>query len=298
MYSIFTPTTGLWPGSGNDVDLEVLRRGSRSTTPPLLFVHGAYAGAWCWDAHFLPWFARRGWRACAPSVRGHGKSGDREHLHGASIEDYVEDVLRVASELERPPVLVGHSMGGLVVQRCLRHMEPAGVVLMASVPPMGLTASALQMLCADPPLLWQLWMLQGLGPTQVNLSVAQRVLFSRPVEDRQLLHYAQGLQQESQLALLDMSVPATPPRPRDPELPLLVLGAARDALFPPWMVHATAEAYGTQAEILPDMGHGMMLDHGWQRAATRIDDWLQEQVLPRITSDAGPRVQGLPSSQG
>lgn len=296
MSPILYPAVGLWPGPRSAVELETLCRGNASEAPPLLFVHGAYAGAWCWDVHFLPWFARRGWQACAVSVRGHGESGDRAHLHGASLDDYVQDVLSVAQRFHRPPVLIGHSMGGLVVQRCLRHMDPAGVVLMASVPPMGLTASALQLLCLDPALLWQLWMLQGLGPTQVNLHVAQRLLFSRPVDDRQLLDYARGLQQESQLALLDMTFPVPPVPRRRSDLPMLVLGAARDALFPPWMVHATAAVHGAGAEILPDMGHGMMLDAGWQGAAERIEGWLcQEGVLP-ATSDNGPRARGLPSS--
>ncbi|ABI56938.1 alpha/beta hydrolase [Alkalilimnicola ehrlichii MLHE-1] len=297
MSPILYPAVGFWPASRAGLELETICRGSRSDAPPLLFVHGAYAGAWCWDAHFLAWFARRGRQACAVSLRGHGESADRAHLHGASLEDYVEDVLSVAGRFHRPPVLVGHSMGGLVVQRCLRHMDPAGVVLMASVPPMGLSASAWQLLCQDPGLLWQLWLLQGLGPTQVNLHVAQRLLFSRPVADRQLLAYAGGLQQESQLALLDMSLPAPPPRRRH-DVPMLVLGAADDALFPAWMVRATAATHGVKAEILPDMGHGMMLDAGWQRVAARIERWLREQVPCPATSDAAPTAQGWPSSRG
>ncbi len=45
------------------MQLEVLRRepASASESAPLLFVHGAFHGAWCWDVHFLPWFAPRSW---------------------------------------------------------------------------------------------------------------------------------------------------------------------------------------------------------------------------------------------
>jgi len=42
--------------------------------PPLLFVHGICHGAWCWEEHFLPWFAERGFEAHAVDLRGHGAS--------------------------------------------------------------------------------------------------------------------------------------------------------------------------------------------------------------------------------
>ena len=56
---------------------------------PLLFVHGAFAGAWCWAEHFLPYFAKQGFRACALSLSGHGGSPGRERLDWLSISDYV-----------------------------------------------------------------------------------------------------------------------------------------------------------------------------------------------------------------
>ena len=61
------------------------------------FIHGAYVSAWCWDEHFLPWFARRGWQAYAVSLSGHGRSRQREHLDSYSIDDYVRDVAEVAA---------------------------------------------------------------------------------------------------------------------------------------------------------------------------------------------------------
>ena len=105
---------------------------------PLLFVHGAYSGAWCWEEHFLPYFAARGHPAYALSLRGHGASAGRESLALASISDYVEDVAHAVRRFQTPPVLVGHSMGGLVVQRYLERHDVPAAVLMASVPPTGL----------------------------------------------------------------------------------------------------------------------------------------------------------------
>lgn len=60
---------------------------------------------------------------------------------------------------------------------------------------------------------------------------------------------------------------------------MLVLGAERDACFTTDEVHATANAYRTEAQIFPDMGHNMMLEPGWRDAAKRIHTWLNERGL-------------------
>jgi pimeloyl-ACP methyl ester carboxylesterase len=56
--------------------LEVIDKGSCTDAHPvpLLFVHGGWHGAWCWDDHFLDFFADAGYRAVAVSLRGHGTS--------------------------------------------------------------------------------------------------------------------------------------------------------------------------------------------------------------------------------
>lgn len=65
------------------MNLEILFRRTQSRSPktPILFVHGAYVGAWCWAEHFLDWFAARGYPVHAVSLRGHGGSAGRERLN-------------------------------------------------------------------------------------------------------------------------------------------------------------------------------------------------------------------------
>jgi pimeloyl-ACP methyl ester carboxylesterase len=65
---------------------------ARPRPTPLLFIHGAYAAAWCWEDHFLPFFAEAGYAAHALSLSGHGGSPGRRHLDSFSIADYVRDV--------------------------------------------------------------------------------------------------------------------------------------------------------------------------------------------------------------
>ena len=118
---------------------EVIDKGSCSEAhpSPLLFVHGSWHGAWCWDEHFLDFFADHGYRVVALSLRGHGKSPAPRRMQFCSIADLVDDVESVAAGLSTRPVVIGHSMGGFVVQKYVEsHEAPAGVLL-ASEPPRG-----------------------------------------------------------------------------------------------------------------------------------------------------------------
>ena len=59
---------------------------------PLLVVHGGWHAAWCWDDHYLDFFAENGFQAAAVSLRAHGKSATSQRLRTCSIADYVDDV--------------------------------------------------------------------------------------------------------------------------------------------------------------------------------------------------------------
>lgn len=80
--------------------------------PPLILVHGAANSAQVWP-FWQDELARRGWSSYALDLRGHGRSEPLD-LSETRMADYVDDVLTVAGELTKAPVLVGWSMGGLV----------------------------------------------------------------------------------------------------------------------------------------------------------------------------------------
>src|SRR5688500_15441170 len=131
--------------------LEVNSKQPREKThsTPLLFVHGAWHGAWCWE-NFLPYFAAQGYEAHALSLRGHGNSEGKDGIRWYSIHEYVADVEQVARNMNTSPILIGHSMGGYIVQKFLEsHTVPAGVLL-ASIPISGIMAMLLRMLRRHP----------------------------------------------------------------------------------------------------------------------------------------------------
>jgi pimeloyl-ACP methyl ester carboxylesterase len=257
--------------------LEVITRAPTGNPrpTPLLFVHGSYSGAWVWDRHFLPFFAAQGYEAQALSLRGHGTSAGRELLPSCRLRDYVADLEQVAAALPRPPVLIGHSMGGMVVQKVLHRRRVPAAVLMAPVPPHGLLGSLLGMAMTNPVLYREMAWAQALGPRSVNAWAVRRALFSDDTPDDEVRRYLDRFQPESTLVILDLlGLDLPPSRPRL-ALPVLVLGAANDGFVFPGALAATAGTYGTRPEVLPEIAHAMMLDHGWERVARRILDWLE-----------------------
>ena len=86
------------------MDIELISRGENADPkrPALLFIHGGFHGAWCWDEHFLPWFAERGWAAHALSLRGHGASAGEDQIEDWSMADYAADVEGVIDRISDP----------------------------------------------------------------------------------------------------------------------------------------------------------------------------------------------------
>ncbi|NMF89978.1 alpha/beta hydrolase [Aromatoleum petrolei] len=261
-------------------DLEVLAcspSGKPAFSTPLLFIHGAYTGAWCWAEHFLPYFADAGYTCYAVSLSGHGGSRRHAALDTLSIDDYVRDVAEVVSRLPAAPVLIGHSMGGMVVQKYLERAGVPAAVLLCSVPPQGLMGSAIGLMFNKPNLIHDLnSMLNGGHPAPESLREA---LFHQPVDDAALMRYYRLCQPESHRAIWDMTLFNLPQPARMHRPPMLILGAEHDHLIPPAQVSMTAAMYGEPAHIFPGLGHGVMLERDWRPVADHIAAWLPTQIV-------------------
>jgi non-heme chloroperoxidase len=244
---------------------------------PLLFVHGAYTAAWCWQEKYLGFFADAGYASYAVSLSGHGASRGRKHLDAFSIIDYAKDVREVVKTLPTPPILIGHSMGGFVIQKYLERHSAPGAVLMCSVPPQGLMASAVGLMFSKPSLMTDLNnLMSGSG---ASLETLRDALFAQPVAVDDLERYFRLSQRESHRAIWDMTLFNLPNPARIRETPLLIQGAEFDHLIPASLVEMTARSYGTKATIFPGMGHGLMLERDWKKPAQQILDWLAERDL-------------------
>jgi len=81
---------------------------------PLVLVHGSFGGFFMWKM-IATALQKAGFHSYALSLRGHKPSGETD-LGNISMEDYVDDITVVVNELHlEEPVVIGHSMAGLLV---------------------------------------------------------------------------------------------------------------------------------------------------------------------------------------
>lgn len=258
--------------------LEVRSRHPKSPSrkPPLLFVHGGYCDAWCWEPHFLPWFAARGHAAHALSLRGHGASGGADLLWATGLDDYVADVERIAAQLPEAPVLIGHSMGAAIVERIMSTRPIRGAALLAPLPPAGLMPIAARLAAERPDYLLQLARLDPVRLSAEVLSVLEPFYFS-PRADRSLLREAvRHLNSESPRALLDLTLRLHWGLPERSPPPVLVVGAEGDRICRADDVRATARHHGVTATLFPGLAHMLMLEPGWEAVAEAITRFAAE----------------------
>jgi pimeloyl-ACP methyl ester carboxylesterase len=258
--------------------LEVIEKGSccDAHPVPLLFVHGGWHGAWCWE-NFIDYFADAGYRAVSMSLRGHGASPTPKPLHQVSMADYMDDVRSVAGDLGGHPVLIGHSLGGFVIQRYLeRHSAPAAV-LVGSVPPQGVLRLALRVWRRRPSMTMEAWGDPTLLKFLATPALTREYLFCTDTPDAIVESCMQRAGAESiRAAMTDPMLRRV--RTRRVTTPVLVLGALHDGFVSVGDVRATARAYRTEPEFF-DMGHNMMLEPGWPDVAGRIHAWLDARDL-------------------
>lgn len=251
--------------------LEVLSRAPAAprNVPPLLFVHGAWHAAWCWDEYFLGYFASRGFFAHAVSLRGHGGSEGKDRLRFARLGDFVDDLEHAVDTLPARPVLVGHSFGGLVVQKYLERRQAPLAILLASVPPSGAWGIALRRLREQPLDVFKSNLTLSLWPLVADPETARRSLFSPEMPRAEAARHHARLQDEAVLAYFE-SLLFTPVSTGQVSAPIVVMGAERDRMISRAEVEATAKAYGVEPIFAPGCAHDMMLDPGWRQVADRI----------------------------
>lgn len=248
---------------------------SAAAPPPLLFVHGAFAGAWCWEAGWAPHLRERGWQVECVDLPGRIGMPDHDRLQAYGLADFIDAVRAAVDRFERPPVVIGHSMGGCLAMHVGAIRRLAGLVLIASVPPTGLASASATLAWRDPELWHEVGRLQSLGEEGANYHVLKRAMFSEDVPEAAVQPYLGKFQNESRQVVAALQPPQTINPYAFWGLPVKVLGGSRDLLIPPIFHHWTAGLLGRTAEVLDGLGHGLMLEPGWELAVARFARWLE-----------------------
>lgn len=233
----------------------------------ILLINGALHGPWCWDG-FARRLAAQGHDARTMHLRPGGGLWNR-------VRAYVEEARHAAAGFAAPPVLVGHSLGGLVVQKYLERNAALGGVLLATPLPGDALRSVTRRWLDHPWPMLKSTLSMRFRPLVATPALVRALLFTPDTPPEIVDRCFARLEDDSSLALL--AALADLPRPARVAAPMLFLGAERDTMVSPAAVRRTARAYGAEAEVFPGVGHDMMLDSGWERIADRIAAWARER---------------------
>ena len=248
--------------------------------PKLVFVHGICVGGWIWEKYYLPYYARHGYETHALSLRGHAESEGTERILFWALSDYADDLEQVVASLKGPVVVIGHSMGGAVVQEWLRCGESrdraVGAALLASVPPWGLAYSNMCMAMFYPRVYMEISRMLVTGTSHINEQIMKKALFSPTVS--RIIHkeFWDRIGNESLIASAEVQgLRPFAPLPCFVKTPIFVGGAKDDRFIPAAEIYRTANYYGVEAVMVEKLSHSVMFDTNWENMAEPLLYWIR-----------------------
>jgi pimeloyl-ACP methyl ester carboxylesterase len=254
----------------------ILRPTDRRYATPLLLVHGAWHGAWCWHDAMTD-FAGRGFEVHAISWRGHGGSDRPRSINLVGVRDYVGDLAQAIEAISPRPVVVAHSLGGYLTQLYLTEHELAGAVLLCSAPHKGVLPFLLRYARRHPLVYLRIFATLNLLHMVGTPDLAREAFFRDDIAPDILRHYSAQLVPESLRTAIDTSLLVFP-EPQRNRSPLLAIAAERDAIFTLDEQRALAQAYDAKLLIVPQAAHDLMLDPAWPQAADAIEDFVKRNA--------------------
>lgn len=246
-----------------------------SKKPTIVFVHGMFMTGASWQ----PWteyFAARGYPCIADDWPGHGgsaavaRAAPAPELSRLTLGAVVEQFRQLIAALPAPPILVGHSMGGLVVQLLMQQGLGVRGVAIASAPPAGVRSFAWSHLRANAAVLWP--SNQPIVPSpgwfryafaNVQPAAEAQALFERYAVPESRLVGKAPLGKE---AKVDFS---------RPDRPLHFMAGGADHIIPPTLVEKIFARYAAAGarvtmETMPGETHALCIAAGWQSVAARV----------------------------
>jgi pimeloyl-ACP methyl ester carboxylesterase len=246
----------------------------------IVMVHGAFCGGWCFE-HFRTPFEAAGFETIAPDLRGHAAGAPAGAVIGVSMSDYAADIATLCDSLPEPPVLLGHSMGGLVAQLAARRAKIRALVLLAPSPPWGVMGSSLEE--AATAFGVQLAGLFSSGALEPDRGLMRTYSLDRLGKAEREAAVAR-LRPESAMAVretlnwwLDPFM-TTSVGPGAIAAPSLVICGQGDVVHSPATAKAVAERIGAALKVMPGMSHWLVGEPGWDAVAEAALRWLAEEV--------------------
>ncbi len=243
-------------------------------------VHGAFSGGWTFEAFRQP-FEAAGHTVLTPDLPGHAVGENRQAVAGQSMSDYARAIAALCQACEAPPILVGHSMGGLVAQLAAAKAPVAGLILLAPSPGWGISGSTMEEAISAMSLyaLGPFW-LQAVEPDHGLASAYSLNRMDkadrRAASDRMVPESGRALWEVLSWWLDPFMT--TLVAPGSIKAPTLVLSGERDVIHPAVTVRRAAQGLGAEFQVMKDMSHWLPGEPGWEVVAAVCLDWIERTL--------------------
>lgn len=246
----------------------------------IVMAHGAFCGGWAFEQFRAP-FEARGFEVIAPDLRGHGAGDPPGAVVGVSMSDYADDIAALCAGLPEPPILLGHSMGGLVALLAARKAAVQALVLLAPSPPWGMMGASLEEAAtAFGVQLAGLFMGGALAPDRGLMrafSLDRLEKADREAAVARLRPESAQAVRETLNWWLDPFM-TTSLGPGAIGAPALVITGDGDVVHSPATARAVAVRIGGVFTLMPGMSHWLVGEPGWEAVTEATLAWLDEDL--------------------
>jgi pimeloyl-ACP methyl ester carboxylesterase len=248
----------------------------------IFMIHGMWGGGWYWDK-FQGYFENRGYRCIMPYLRYHDiKPGDPppSGLGKTSLLDYAEDLEIEIKKLNEKPIIMGHSMGGLLAQILASRDLAKVAVLITPASPAGIIAITWSVLKSFKEILynWGFWK----KPHKISYEKAVYAMMGQlPIEERQYIYNRmvwESGRAATEIAFWFAGVKGARVDSSRLTCPLCVISGAKDNITPAKVVKKVAEKYNPLYTYMEfgEHSHWIIREPGWEKVAAYIDRWIEE----------------------
>jgi len=249
----------------------------------IVFIHGMYMNSLCWE-QWIPYCRAKGYRCLAPDWPGRNQPVDvlrKNHpdlqLGRLTLSRVIGHFTDIIGKLDEKPVIIGHSMGGLVVQLLLQKDLAAAGVAINSAPPMGVFTVKWSFLKSNWPHITP-FASQG-TPIEMTFERFQYTFVNKMARAQQRAAYeryvvpeSRRVPRESLTARVDF---------KKPHPPLLLIAGSDDNIIPASLNKSNYDKYEPSASVtdfkaFAGRTHFIIGQKDWEEVADYILDWLND----------------------
>jgi non-heme chloroperoxidase len=251
----------------------------------IVMIHGMWGGSWYWE-RYKNFFESKGYTCVTPILRFHDinpKAVPPAELGTTSLLDYTDDLEKEIKKLPSKPILMGHSMGGLLSQMLAERGLAKAIVLLTPASPAGILALRMSVIKS----FWSGMTKWGFWKKPMRQTFEEAVysmMHLLPVEEQKSSY--EKFVYESGRAAFEIglwffdSKKASKVDDSKITCPVLVIAGKEDRITPASVVKNIARKYKTVSTYkeFEHHAHWVVAEPGWEDVASYVEEWLKTHV--------------------